>query len=453
MEIAHQPFAFAKRATVSNAKLAYFEGDFERCLQICTDIRVGSVSTASEVALLAARSHLRMGRPREAQSAIVDTLETHATLDASLTAQMLVAVARIRQDDADTGIAILADAATRCADAHFAVRSEIAFSTALGYWSKREIDMAESYLAQVDPRSDIIHAQALELQGWCHMARRDFRRSAESFRATLLRLDECRVRDSAAAATAISTLSIFAAELFDADLAHFVEARAQTIDWSAGLGVHHYLTLAHQALFHEFGGNTLAAYQFASRAREIAPTVPFEVLAWGLSSAISYHAGEEISAIVFAKRAQQLVETLDARKLSGEERFSLLSAAENTAHFDPDKATDLFARYWGPAPVDAMFALTGDPRLAADETFIAGVIAQAKSEFARAKICYRKAFEIFKEIGYVRRAVTSAFALVNLGAPHAEDCDDVRRYIAGQLSGTVNYITESIEHRPPALPR
>ena len=42
---------------------------------------------------------------------IVDSLDTHATLDASLTAQMLVAAARIRQDDPDTGIAMLAEAA------------------------------------------------------------------------------------------------------------------------------------------------------------------------------------------------------------------------------------------------------------------------------------------------------------------------------------------------------
>src|SRR5450755_4789985 len=156
MEMAPKPILAGKRASVSDAKLAYFEGDFERCLEICSGMRVGSVATASEVALLSARAYLRTGRPHEAQRAIVETLETHTTLDASLTAQMLVASARIRQGDADTGIAILIDAETRSDGAHFAVRSEIAFSTALGYWAKRDLDTAEAYLAKVDERSDII---------------------------------------------------------------------------------------------------------------------------------------------------------------------------------------------------------------------------------------------------------------------------------------------------------
>jgi len=443
MEMAPKPFLVAKRASVSDAKLAYFEGDFERCLEICADIRVRTLATASEVALLTARAYLCTGRAHEAQKTIVETLETHATLDASLTAQMLVATARIRQDDADTGIAMLVDAAARSAGAHFAIRSEIAFSTALGHWAKREIETAETYLALVNPRSDIIHARALDLQAWCHTARRDYRRSAEYFRLTLLRLDECQASDRAIAARAISTLAIFAAELFDRDIARFVETRAQNLVWSSGLSIQRYLTLAHLALFHEFTGDTVEAYQFATQARESAPTVPFEVLGWGLSSAIARNAGEGYSAIVFAQRARQLLDTLDVRELTGEERFSMLSVAENCAHFDPDKAAGLFAGYWGLAPVDKMLALSGDPRLTADETFIAGVIAQAGGELDRAQLCYRKAFDLFKDIGYVRRAVTSAHAILNLA-----DDDDLRRYILAQLAGTTNYVTKSLAGEP-----
>src|ERR1700676_351846 len=107
MEMAPEPFLAQKRASVADAKLAYFGGDFERCLEICADTRARTLTTASEVALLTARAYLRTGRPREAQNAIVETRETHTTLDAWLTAQMLEATALIRQDDADAGIALL----------------------------------------------------------------------------------------------------------------------------------------------------------------------------------------------------------------------------------------------------------------------------------------------------------------------------------------------------------
>ena len=439
MEIAPKPLLVGKRASVSEAKFAYFEGDFERCLEICANIRMGSVATASEVALLTARAFLRTGRAREAQNTIVDSLDNHRTLDASLTAQMLVATARIRQDDPDTGIAILADAASRAADAHFAVRSEIAFSTALGYWAKREIDTAESYLALVDPRTDIIHARALDLQAWCYTARRDYRRSAEAFQAALVRLDECQAHDRTIAATAISTLAIYAAELFDRDMAHFVDVRAQNIDWSSGVTVQHYLTLAHQALFHEFDGNTVQAYQLATQAREHAPTAAFEVLGWGLSSAIARNAGERHSAIVFAKRAQQVLETIEEADLVGEERFALLAVAENCAHFEPERAAALCARYFGLAPVDKMVVMSSDPRLTADETFIAGVIAQAQSEHARAEACYRQAFEIFKSVGYLRRALHCAHAILQI-SPDA----NLHDYIATHLAARNNYVTAAL---------
>jgi DNA-binding CsgD family transcriptional regulator/tetratricopeptide (TPR) repeat protein len=450
MEMAPRPVPIRRRASVSDAKLAYFEGDFDHCLEICADIRVVSIATASEVALLRARAFLRTGRPRDAQDAIADSLQTHTTLDATLTAQMLVAQARIRQDDPDTGIAILLDAATRADDAHFAVRSEIALCTALGYWAKRDIDTAETHLRDVDPRSDIIHARALELQAWCHMARRDSYSAALAFQATLRRLDDCLASDRAITATAISTLSILSAELFDREIARFAEARAAAIDWPSGLRTQRYLTLAYLAMFYEFAGDTIAAYQFAAKACESAPTPALEAACSALSSTIAQNAGELFTAVVHARRAQTLAAGLDTRELVGEERFALLGVAECCAHFDLPAAEELFARYWGLAPIDAMLALSGDPRLVGEETFISGVIAAAKGERDRAYTCYAKAFEIFRGIDYVRRAVIAGFAMLRI----ADDVD-VRCYVTAQLSGTSNYISAALlaQTRAPLLER
>jgi DNA-binding CsgD family transcriptional regulator len=361
---------------------------------------------------------------------------------------MLVASARIRQDDPDTGIAILREAADQAADAHFAVRSEIALCTALGYWAKRDLDTAETYLALVDPRSDIIHARALELQGWCHSGRQNHRQAAHSFQAALLRLDTCKARDVAISAMALCTLAIFAAELFDPTLARFVENRCESMEWSTGTAVHRYLTTMHGALYHEFAGNTVQAYSLAAQAREIAPTIPFQASAWSLSSAIARNAGEFFSSIYFARRAQELLDAIDPRELVGEERFAILDAAECCAHFDPEKAVELSARYWGLAPLDALQSLAGDPRLAADETYISGVIAEAKGECARAQTCYRTSFEMFRDIGYVRRAVKCGHALLKLSAD-----DEVRRYLVEQLAATNNYISASLKgHSEAANP-
>ncbi len=436
MEVAAKPFTSTKRASVSEAKLAYFEGDFERCLAICAEIRVRTISTASEVALLSARAYLRTGRPREAEQTIVETADTHATLDASVTAEMLLGSARIRQGDADGGIALLEAVAARSADAHAAIRSEIAFATAFGFWMKRDIDTAESYLARVDRRADIIHARALELGAWCQMARGNYRRCAEFFILTLLRLDSCHAQDRAITGTAISTLAILAAELFDREIARVVEHRANTMEWTSGLVVQHYLTLLHQAMFAEMAGDTLEAFQLTHEARDIAPTVPFEAVAWSVSSIIARNAGETCSAAFYAQRAGRVLSSVELSDLEGEERFSMLTVAESCATFDLQSANRLFAEYWGLAPADKLLALTGDPRLVAEETLISGVVADARGEAVKAEQCFRRAFEDFSHLGYTRRAIVAAFALYKLTGDAA-----AKTYIGEHLAGTSNYIT------------
>ncbi len=439
MDVAPKPITVGTQATVSEAKLAYFEGDFDRCLDVCAGIRVRSLATASEVALLSARAYLRTGRAREAEVVLRDSTATHVSLDASLTAQMLLGAARIRQGDCDTGISTLEDAASRSENAHFAIRAEIAFSTALGYWAKRDIAMAEAYLAQVDPRADIIHARALDLQAWCHDARGDHRQAANLFLSALFRLDTCNAQDRAIAATAICSLSIYSAELFDPEMARVVEARASRMDWSSGLAAQQYLTLAHQAQYHEFAGNTVAAMEFALQAREMAPSASFEVFGWSLCAALSRNAGEANAAVVYAKRGQKLLATLDTHAFVGEERFSMLVVAENCAAFDVDTATELLAQYWGLTPADQMLALTGDPRLAGEETYVAGVVSEARGDRDGARACYRKAFEIFSPIGYVRRAAAAACGLVRLGEDEA-----ARQYILKHTAGTQNHITAEL---------
>jgi DNA-binding CsgD family transcriptional regulator len=440
MELATQPFPTQTRASISVAKSAYFVGDFERCLEICASIRLSDVTLASEVALLKARSYLRTGRPREAQTTIAETRALHTTLDAALTARMIEATALVRQGIVDTGIAMLEDAARDSSKAHFAIRSEIALCTALGYWAKREIDIAETYLVLVDPRSDIIHARALELQAWCHTVRHDYREAALFFKLTLLRLDDCQASDCAVTATAISTLAIFAAELFDPSLSGFIEGRAQNLDWSSGLLELKYVTLEHQALFQEFAGDTLRAYQVAAQAQEAASTISDQVCGWVLRSAIATAAGETYCATIFSYRAQDLLETIDTGALDGEQRFVLLSAAECCARLQPDKADRLFTRYHQLGPIDIMSSSSGDPRRAAYESFVAGVVAKARGNRDQAQEFYRSAFDRFRGLGYVRRAIIAAHAFLQLA-----ESEDLRSYVTTQMAGTANYITRSLE--------
>jgi DNA-binding NarL/FixJ family response regulator len=439
MALATRSFPSEKRATLSEAKLAYFEGDFERCLAICGDPGAHSITTASEVALLSARAYLRLARPSEAEGVILKTITLHGTSDASATAQMLLGSARINQGDADGGLAILEAAATRSTQAHFAIRSEISFATALGYWAKRDIDAAERHLSRVDCNTDIIHARALELTAWCRLARGEYRRCAEVFIATLLRLDECHAHDRAVNAAAISTLSIVAAELFDYEFAGFAHTRALAMTWTSGLIMQRYLTLLHRALFAELAGNTEEAYAFAIEARVVAPTIPCQASAWAVSSLIARNADELHAAAAYAHRARQLLETLPTRELVGEERLSMLTVAECCAQFDSAAAKRLLSTYRELDPVDKMQAISDNPCLTAEESLVAAVVAEACGDVDVAQHNYRCAFQGFERLGYTRRALVAAFALVRL-----TNDPSMRNYLNRRLDGTANYITRRL---------
>jgi len=439
MDMASNRLQTKTRITLADAKMAYFQGDFYACLDICSSIRLTSSDFSSEVALLKARAYLRTGRPNEAESVLNDSRGSHRSLDAWVTSQMLEATALVRQDSVDAGLEMLLALEPKAKDAHFAVRSEINVSTALAYWVKRDITTAEQLLERVDPRSDIIHARALELQAWCQTARRNYRESAVLFRKTLTKLDHCRASDHAITATALSSLGIFAAEFFDADLARFVAAHTDMIKWSSGIAAYRYVILEHQALFYEFAGDTKTAYDFAMKARDSATTGPEKVSGYALSALISGNAREFFSTRQYAESALTLLGTLDESSLVGEDRFVLLSVAENWSRFEPEGAARLLVRYGELSPLESTLASAGDPRTEAHEIFVAGVVAQARGDTAFAIRCYHRAFSTFDSLGYIRRSVIAANALLKL-----EPSDHLRRYIVDNLAGTENYITAQL---------
>ena len=100
----------AGRVTFSEAMRAWFAGDFEGCLALCGRVRPSDVDMVSQLALLRARALLRLGRAQEALAVVSGAFIAHGTLDASLTARMLLGQAHVRLGEHDRGLAILEDA-------------------------------------------------------------------------------------------------------------------------------------------------------------------------------------------------------------------------------------------------------------------------------------------------------------------------------------------------------
>ncbi|HEY6235190.1 MAG TPA: tetratricopeptide repeat protein, partial [Candidatus Elarobacter sp.] len=194
---------------------AWFTGDFEGCLALCDRVRPHDVDMVSQLALLRARALLRIQRPDDAIKVVSDVFVAHGTLDASLTARMLLGTAHVRRGDYRQGIAILEEAQRAALGAHPTVRSEIALSLALGYYCLRQLEDAERALDLVSSDADIVHARALEHRGWIAVARSDYATATDNFSGALRRLDGCRHYDRFLEAQSIHALSILAAERLD----------------------------------------------------------------------------------------------------------------------------------------------------------------------------------------------------------------------------------------------
>jgi hypothetical protein len=406
----------AGRATFSDAMRAWFAGDFEGCLAQCDHVRTPDTEIRSQVALLRARALLRMGRPDDAIAVVTSVFGAAGTLDASLTARMLLGTAYVRRGEHAAGLRVLAAAFRASRYAHPTVRSEIALNIGLARYGMRELDAADRALDLVSPESDIVHARALEYRGWVASVRGDYAAATRQFEATLRRLDDCRHHDRFLEANVVQALAILAAERLDRRAFLLAEHRAAQIDWTAGgLATPLFGVMVAASMVHEIDGGVAEALRRCREAEVVAPSEGARVLALCRRAAILRGAGERFAHADLVARARRDVRAVDVARCGADERHVLLALAiEVAAGGDVEAAGALLREYDAlPAP-SPMLALTGDVRPVGFRAFAEAVVADAAGDRARAHHSYAQAFGIFRRIGYERRALLAALRLGEL---------------------------------------
>lgn len=395
---------------------AWFTGDFEGCLALCDRVRPHDVDMVSQLALLRARALLRIQRPDDAIKVVSDVFVAHGTLDASLTARMLLGTAYVRRGDHHYGITLLEDAYRDSPHAHPTIRSEIALSIGLGYYCLRRLEDAERALDLVSAGADIVHARALEYRGWIAIARADYATATESFGGALRRLDECRHYDRFLEAQGIYALSLLAAERLDRPTWMFVEHRAQRFDWRAGgLAGPQFWVAIYSSMMYEADGRTSDALRLAGDAELYAGSSVLRLFAQCRRAAILRTVGERFAHLDVVARMRRELETLDVAALQGDNRQIPLSVAEEVAYCgDVMGARTLLKRYDALEPPSGLNVLTDDPRLAAVRSFVDAVVADAGGDRQQAHHHYREAFHVFRHVGYERRALLAALRLGEL---------------------------------------
>jgi DNA-binding CsgD family transcriptional regulator len=404
------------RATFSEAMRAWFAGDFEGCLALCDRVRPNDVDMVSQLALLRARALLRTGRPDDAIAVVRNAFIAHGTLDASLTARMLLGTAYVRGGDNRHGLELL-EAAYRGSDgAHPTIRSEIALNIGLAHYGLRSLDDADRALDLVSPNADIVHARALEYRGWVATARSDYAAATAHFHAALRRLDQCRHYDRFLEAHTVQALAILSAERLDRASWMIVDERARRVEWSApGLSGPWYGVAFFSSMRDETEGRIDEALRWAGEAEDVAVNDALRLFASCRRAAVLRAVGERFAHRDLVARIRRGVQDLDVAQLDSDERQLLLALAiEVAAAGDAVGARALVKQFDALPPASPMLSLTGDPRETGGRLLAEAAVADAAGDAVQAHHRYREAFQIYRRIGYERRALLAALRLGEL---------------------------------------
>jgi len=395
---------------------AWFDGQFERCLEICSAVRARDVAAVSELALLRARALLRLSRPAEAHRILNDVFVAHGTLDSSVSAQMLLGAAEVRLGDVDAGLARLEAAQIAAVCAHPTIRSEIALNRALAHYARRDYAAATEALSRVSKDSDIIYARALEYRGWIASARGHSDRAALRFVAAIEHLDTCRHQDRFLETNALQKLASIAVETFDFATWDFVSDRETRIDWSAdGIGLARWWVTMSAAMVSEAQGHTLRAFAIAREAERLASSPAYRVHALCRRARLSRNVGEAYTPADLLQQARSLFDALPADGLRGNERTVPLILAEEIAHAgDALGAKRLYSLYRSLDPIENVIAMSGEPDRIPYEQLVEATIAAASEDVSSERGVLRRALDGFRKIGYTRRAAECALRLADL---------------------------------------
>ncbi|HTD38044.1 MAG TPA: hypothetical protein VK669_11055 [Candidatus Limnocylindrales bacterium] len=395
---------------------AWFAGDFEGCLALCDRVRPSDVDMVSQLALLRARALLRLSRAQEAVAVVSGAFIAHGTLDASLTARMLLGQAYVRLGEHDRGLAMLRDAYAGADDAHPTIRSEIALNVALGYYGLRKLDEADAALELVHDGADIVHARALEYRGWVAVARTDYAAATRLFGDALRRLDGCRHYDRFLEATAIHGIALLASERLDRTAWLQAEPRAARFDWSAdGLALPYHLMAIHVSVLYEAEGRIREALRATHDAERIAISPAHALYAQIRRAAILRVMRERYAHDDLVATIRRGLDELAPSSLQGDLRWLPLALAEEIAYAgDVFGARALVKRFHDLPSPSRMSAMADDPRDEAYQLFVDAVVADAAGDLHDAHARYQRAFQIYHRIGYERRALLAALRLGEL---------------------------------------
>lgn len=390
----------------------YRQGRLSECLE-----RLGGGPADT---LLRAKVLLHLARPSEVVR--MDVLNTLADVpnEYKYLAQSLLAFAFLQVKMLPQAYTTLASAYDNLAYAKAVnARDQVDYVAAFDKWMQGDYGASETLLRGISTRGGVSGARALALWSFIEASREHYDKQIALLKRAWETLPL--MEDVYVGAKILHSLAYLSCELYDPELAAYVERAADRMPWTSDLVHEQIETMRSIAWNHALAGDLVWAIRQFRRNESIATTDETKLVALLDRGRISNGNGEITHFRMYIDAALELSGKIRWGQTIGDERFCLLSLAALTASMDANRARGILEQYGNiTTPVSPAVAFGNtDKRRSAAEQYAAGVVARYLGEREAAMTHLRESFRMYKSIKHHWRAALCAYHLDAIGGDQA----------------------------------
>ena len=377
--------------SLAAAREAWQQGEFDACLGLLAATAPKAGTLRIEHALLRGRAYLRADRPAEAIPVLQPIAGRLTDPDAACTAKMLLGSAVARSGDVAGGMALLDEAAALAVlGAHRTIAAEIDWYLALTHRLAGNLYEAEQSAKRAEQaNADIISVRATQLRAFLLLDQQRYPEAYALFCLARERYTRCREIDGWLAYNIESAIAALEGDLRSAAApgGHCARYRAFQADLTPATvaPIPRLQMMLRDAWAFALDGDATRAVECAWAMDRFALTGPWRVYALATRAAIHRAIGEPLAARQFADQAADLGRDLDWGATRHEERYGLLTLADEMVRHDVERGLRIYGRYRAiTEPIDALLIAKADPRFIAWEEYVAALIARAQGDNKKA---------------------------------------------------------------------
>lgn len=369
------------------AETLWEKGEFELCLwalERLSEVPSGAYETAygaydSAAIVLRARALIRLrsidiAREWLAQTAtqFADRTGDDAAVHAMLNGQVHAASREFAEAESCFTRARFCNPDSRIA-------AEIDYCSALSAYQQGNFSSARRLIeGSLQHAPDIVSVRIRALRGLIGTAQERYQESYRDFSRALEAVKLCSVQDIQLSASILYALAVLAAELQLGDPQR-LDIEYSKMRWATSLAGERTQMLRHIGLAYLHSGDRDRAITRFVSSTEVAPGTPWSIFGFVEIATVALAQGEDLGPQALARKAMSIAEHIGWKRITGEQRLSLLLLAQLLARMgDAVRARtyrDLY--YEHDRGVSCMGALKPDTRLLALERHVEGCVAGA----------------------------------------------------------------------------